>query len=32
MLLNYNLKQKPDPETFVYPQAKYKGVEVIDMR
>jgi outer membrane lipoprotein carrier protein len=29
---DYDLKQKPGPETFVYPQAKYKGVEVIDMR
>ena len=29
---DYDLKQKPGPESFVYPQAKYKGVEVIDMR
>jgi outer membrane lipoprotein carrier protein len=31
-VLEYDLKQKPGPESFVYPQAKYKGVEVIDMR
>jgi outer membrane lipoprotein-sorting protein len=29
---DYDLKQKPGPESFVFPQAKYKGVEVIDMR
>jgi outer membrane lipoprotein carrier protein len=28
----YDLKQKPVAESFVFPQAKYKGVEVIDMR
>jgi len=28
----YDLKQKPVSESFVFPQAKYKGVEVIDMR
>jgi len=28
----YDLKQKPVAEFFVFPQAKYKGVEVIDMR
>jgi outer membrane lipoprotein carrier protein len=31
-VLEYDLKQKPGQESFVYPQAKYKGVEVIDMR
>jgi outer membrane lipoprotein carrier protein len=31
-VLDYDLKQKPGPDTFVYPQNKYKGVEVIDMR
>jgi outer membrane lipoprotein-sorting protein len=31
-VLDYDLKQKPGQESFVYPQAKYKGVEVIDMR
>jgi len=29
---DYNLKQKPVAETFVYPSAKFKGVEVVDMR
>jgi outer membrane lipoprotein carrier protein len=28
----FDLKQKPAPEFFVYPKDKYKGVEVIDMR
>jgi outer membrane lipoprotein-sorting protein len=28
----YNLKQKPDPETFVFHAEKYKGVEINDMR
>lgn len=28
----YNLKQKPVPESFVYPSSRFKGVEVIDMR
>ncbi len=28
----YNLKVKPEPGTFVFQPAKYKGVEVIDMR
>lgn len=28
----YNLKIKPDAETFVFQPGKYKGVEVIDMR
>jgi outer membrane lipoprotein-sorting protein len=31
-VLDYDLKQKPGPESFIYPQTKYKGVEVIDMR
>lgn len=31
-VLDYDLKQKPVPDTFVYQPAKYKGVEVIDMR
>lgn len=29
---DYNLKQKPVAETFVYPSTKFKGVEVVDMR
>lgn len=29
---DYNLKIKPDANTFVFQPAKYKGVEVIDMR
>jgi outer membrane lipoprotein carrier protein len=28
----YNLKQKPDPDTFIFHPEKFKGVEVIDMR
>jgi len=28
----YNLKQKPSADTFVYPSARFKGVEVVDMR
>jgi outer membrane lipoprotein carrier protein len=28
----YNLKLKPDPDTFVFQTSKFKGVEVIDMR
>jgi outer membrane lipoprotein carrier protein len=28
----YNLKVKPDPETFNFLISKYKGVEVVDMR
>ncbi len=31
-VVNYDLKQKPEPNSFVYPQSEYKGVEVIDMR
>jgi len=31
-VLEYNLKQKPAADTFIYPSAKFKGVEVIDMR
>ncbi|MBK7132905.1 MAG: outer membrane lipoprotein carrier protein LolA [Bacteroidales bacterium] len=31
-VVDYNLKQKPVAETFVYPAAKFKGVEVVDMR
>lgn len=31
-VVDYNLKQKPGPDSFVYPRAKYKGIEVIDMR
>jgi outer membrane lipoprotein-sorting protein len=31
-VLEYNLKQKPAAETFVYPSARFKGVEVVDMR
>jgi outer membrane lipoprotein-sorting protein len=29
---DYNLKQKPVAETFVYPSTKFKGAEVVDMR
>jgi outer membrane lipoprotein-sorting protein len=29
---DYNLKQKPDPDTFVFHPEKYKGVEINDMR
>jgi outer membrane lipoprotein carrier protein len=32
VVLDYDLKQKTGPETFIYQAAKYKGVEVIDMR
>ena len=28
----YNLKRKPEPDTFVFQAGKYKGVEIIDMR
>jgi len=31
-VLEYDLRQKPAADTFIYPSAKYKGVEVIDMR
>ncbi len=31
-VLSYDLKQKPKPDSFVYPQSAYKGVEIIDMR
>jgi len=31
-VLEYDLKQKPGPESFIFPQAKFKGVEVIDIR
>ena len=31
-VMDYDLKQKPMPDTFVYQPARYKGVEVIDMR
>jgi outer membrane lipoprotein carrier protein len=29
---DFNLKNKPDNETFIFREANYKGVEVIDMR
>lgn len=29
---DYNLKVKPDQDTFIFQPVKYKGVEVIDMR
>ncbi len=29
---DYSLKKKPDPDTFVFQPAKYKGVEINDMR
>lgn len=32
LVSEYNLKFKPDQETFVFSTEKYKGVEVIDMR
>jgi len=32
LVKEYNLKFKPDQETFVFSRDKYKGVEVIDMR
>jgi outer membrane lipoprotein carrier protein len=31
-VLEYNLKLKPDPDTFIFQTGKFKGVEVIDMR
>lgn len=31
-VLSYDLKQKPGPDNFIYPQSAYKDVEVIDMR
>ena len=31
-VLDYDLKQKPSGDTFIYQPAKYKGVEIIDMR
>jgi outer membrane lipoprotein-sorting protein len=31
-VLSYDLKQKPEANSFVYPQSAYKGVEIIDMR
>ena len=31
-VMEYNLKVKPDPDTFIFQPAKFKGVEVIDMR
>ena len=31
-VLDYDLKQKPSQDIFVYQAARYKGVEVIDMR
>jgi hypothetical protein len=32
MVSEYNLKFKPDQETFLFRPEKYKGVEVVDMR
>jgi outer membrane lipoprotein carrier protein len=29
---DYNLKQKPEPDTFIFPEKMFKGVEIIDMR
>jgi outer membrane lipoprotein carrier protein len=29
---DYNLKQKPDPDSFIFPKDKYKGVDYNDMR
>jgi outer membrane lipoprotein-sorting protein len=31
-VIDFNLKQKPVAESFVYPATKFKGVEVVDMR
>lgn len=31
-VLSYDLNQKPEPNSFIYPQSVYKGAEVIDMR
>jgi outer membrane lipoprotein-sorting protein len=31
-VLDYDLKQKPSGDTFTYQSAKYKGVEIIDLR
>jgi outer membrane lipoprotein carrier protein len=28
----YNLKQKPEPDSFIFPKEKYKGVDINDMR
>ena len=28
----YNLKQKPQPDSFIFPNDKYKGIDVNDMR
>jgi outer membrane lipoprotein carrier protein len=32
MVSEYNLKFKPDQETFLFKPEKYKGVEIVDMR
>ena len=32
MVSEYNLKFKPDQETFIFKPEKYKGVEIVDMR
>jgi outer membrane lipoprotein carrier protein len=32
MISEYDLKQKPEPDMFVFKPEKYKGVEIIDMR
>lgn len=32
LISEYNLKQKPDPDTFMFQAGKYKGVEINDMR
>ena len=31
-VLEYDLKQKPTVDTFVFQADKYKGAEIIDMR
>ena len=31
-IYDYNLKQKPESDTFIFQPAKYKGVEINDMR
>ncbi|HEX2919987.1 MAG TPA: outer membrane lipoprotein carrier protein LolA [Bacteroidales bacterium] len=31
-IISYDLKQQPKPDSFVFQEAKYPGVEVIDMR
>jgi hypothetical protein len=32
MVSEYNLKFKPDQDTFLFKPEKYKGIEIVDMR